>query len=58
MSASEPNLPWGVVRVHDGDPQPALRDGDHVLLTTHLPLAGTDRDLHEALRAPTLNALI
>jgi len=54
---SPPNLQWGVVRVGDGEPQPALRDGDEVLLAAQLAL-GTDADLRAALTARTLNPLI
>jgi len=48
---------WGVVRVRGGAPQPALRDGDDVLLAAELEL-GDDPDLARAVRAPDLNALI
>jgi len=50
-------LPWGVVRVRGGAPQPALRDADDVLLLAHLALP-RDPDLEHAARAPDLNALI
>jgi fumarylacetoacetase len=55
--ASRQSMQWGVVRVRGGDPQPALRAGDEVLLAAELPL-GPDPDLRHALDAPTLNALI
>ncbi len=54
---TSPALQWGVVRVRGGAPQPALRDGDEVLLAAELPLAPRP-DLQQAVRAPTLNALI
>jgi len=44
------------VRRGDGPPQPALRDGDHVVIAADLPLA--DEALCEALAAATLNPLI
>jgi fumarylacetoacetase len=47
-------LQWGVVRVGGGAPQPALRDGDQVVLAGELALG----DVSAALRAPDLNALI
>jgi fumarylacetoacetase len=50
-------MKWGVVRVGGGAPQPALRDGEQVLLAAELAL-GADPDLRNALRAPDLNALI
>ena len=50
--------PWGVVRVRGGPPQPALLDGDHVLVASELPLDREPEELEEALRQPTLNALI
>jgi fumarylacetoacetase len=59
MALPEPTAAqWGVVRVGDGTPQPALRDGDHVLIAAALSLDGDDADVGEALRAPTLNPLI
>ena len=61
MTLREPsaaNLQWGVVRVDGGAPQPALRDGDDVLLAAELALDDDGPDLRRALRAPTLNALI
>lgn len=48
---------WGVVRVGGGAPQPALLDGDEVVIGAKLAVAG-DPDLGRALSAPTLNALI
>ena len=54
---TEPLLPYGVVRVHGGAPQPALRDGDAVLLLKALALPA-DPDLEHAARACDLNALI
>jgi len=48
-------LQWGVVRVGGGDPQPALRDGDEVLLARELVLGP---DLRSALGAPDLNDVI
>jgi len=50
-------LPWGVVRVRGGAPQPALRDDDDVLPLAHLALPH-DPDLEHAAAAPELNALI
>jgi fumarylacetoacetase len=50
-------MQWGVVRVDDGEPRPALRDTDRAILAAELPLDG-DPDLRHALGAPTLNALI
>ena len=50
--------PWGVVRVRGGPPRPALLDGDHVLVASELPLDNTAKELEEALRQPTLNALV
>ena len=52
-----PLLPYGLVRVGSGQPQPALRDGDHALLIGELALP-PDRDLEPAAHAPDLNALI
>ena len=49
-------LQWGVVRVGGGPAQPALRDGDEVVLAAELDVH--DAELRAALRAPTLNALI
>jgi fumarylacetoacetase len=46
---------WGVVVCDGGEPRPALRDGDDVLIAERLSLGG---ELREALRTPTLNALI
>ncbi|MCA1568905.1 MAG: fumarylacetoacetate hydrolase family protein [Chloroflexi bacterium] len=51
------HLPWGVVRVHGGAPQPALRDGDDALLLGELSLPA-DTALLRAVAAPDLNALI
>jgi fumarylacetoacetase len=51
------SLQWGVVRVAGGPPQPALRDGDEVVLVAALGLDG-DAGLEGALRAPILNPLI
>ena len=48
-------LQWGVVRVRGGEPEPALRDGEEVVLARGLGLEG---DVEEALRSPVLNALI
>ena len=53
----EPLLPYGVVRVRGGAPQPALCDGDAVLLLKELALPA-DPDLARATRAHDLNALI
>jgi fumarylacetoacetase len=53
----DPGMKWGVVRVRGGAPQPALLDGDEVLLAAELTLPG-DPDLGRAVRAPDLNALI
>lgn len=50
-------MKWGVVRVRGGAPQPALLDGDDVLLAAGLALAD-DPDLTRAVSAPDLNALI
>lgn len=50
-------LPYGVVRVRGGEPQPALRDGDDVLVLGELPLPA-DPAVERAARAPDLNALI
>jgi fumarylacetoacetase len=52
----ETTLQWGVVRRGQGPPQPALRDGDRVVVAADLRLA--DPGLSAALRAPDLNALI
>ncbi len=52
-----PALPYGVVRVDGGPPQPALRDGDDALLLCELGLPA-DPDLVAAARSPDLNALI
>ena len=49
-------MQWGVVRVGDGPPQPALRDGDDVVIAAALDIA--DAALRAALREPVLNALI
>ncbi|HUR84709.1 MAG TPA: fumarylacetoacetate hydrolase family protein [Solirubrobacteraceae bacterium] len=51
------HLQWGVVRVDAGAPQPALRDGDGVVLLADLPLPA-DPALEDAVDAPDLNALI
>jgi fumarylacetoacetase len=50
-------LPWGVVRVDGGAPQPALRDGADALLLAGLELP-EDPDVTNAARAADLNALI
>ncbi len=52
-----PLLPYGVVRVRGGPPQPALRDGDDVLPLSELALPA-DAGLEDAVRTPDLNALI
>jgi fumarylacetoacetase len=52
---SLPNPQWGVVSARGGPPQPALRAGDEVVIAAALPVDG---ELRDALRAPTLNALI
>ena len=52
-----PLLPYGVVRVRGGAPQPALRDGDHALLISRLALP-SHPGLEHAAEAPDLNALI
>jgi len=60
MSAPTPEpktFAWGVVRVRRGPAQPALRDGDDVLLARELALPD-DPDLAGAVRAPELNALV
>ncbi len=54
---SAASLPWGVVRIGGGSPQPALRDRDAVVVVAGLP-GLQEPDLAAALRAPTLNALI
>ncbi len=51
------SLPWGVVRVDGGAPQPALRDGDDALLLAGLDLPD-DPELQRAARAADLNELI
>ncbi|MGH2919536.1 MAG: fumarylacetoacetate hydrolase family protein [Solirubrobacteraceae bacterium] len=53
---SNRGLQWGVVRVRGGAAQPALRDGDAVVLAARLALH--DGELARALAAPDLNALI
>jgi fumarylacetoacetase len=53
----QPALPWGVVRVDGGAPQPALRDGEDALLLAGLELP-EDPELQRAVRAVELNALI
>ncbi|MEA2143653.1 MAG: fumarylacetoacetase [Solirubrobacteraceae bacterium] len=53
----QPLLPYGVVRVGGGAPQPALRDGDEAVLLSELDLP-PDPDLERATRSPGLNALI
>jgi fumarylacetoacetase len=50
-------MAWGVVRLGGGEPRPALRDGDDVLVLAALDL-GDDTRLARAVRAPDLNALI
>ena len=57
IAPAEPALPWGVVRVDGGAPQPALRDGDHALPLAALELPD-DPALAAAARAGELNALI
>ena len=52
------HMQWGVVRVHGGSPQPALRAGDEVLLTSELAIGYDEPELRAALGRPTLNALI
>ncbi len=53
-----PTASWGVVRVGDTPPQPALRAGDDVVLLAGLGRDAADPDLARALSAPALNALI
>ena len=54
----DPLRPYGLVRVAGAtSPRPALRDGDHALLLSELPLP-PDPDLERAVRAADLNALI
>jgi fumarylacetoacetase len=53
----EPTLPYGVVRVDGGAAQPALRDGEDVLLLAGLELPDHPAVAHAA-RAQDLNALI
>ncbi|HEV2060226.1 MAG TPA: fumarylacetoacetate hydrolase family protein [Solirubrobacteraceae bacterium] len=55
--SSEAPLPYGVVRVRGGPPQPALRDDDNVVLVSQLALP-PDPELAQAGRARDLNALI
>lgn len=50
-------LPYGVLRVRGGKPQPALRDGDDGLLLSELALPA-DPGIEQAARARDLNALI
>ncbi len=50
-------MPWGVVRVGGGAPQPALRDGGVALLLAKLALPD-DPALQHAVRATHLNDLI
>ncbi|HEV7806954.1 MAG TPA: fumarylacetoacetate hydrolase family protein [Solirubrobacteraceae bacterium] len=57
MTQPRDRLAWGIVRAPGGAPQPAVRDGDVVLLAAELAL-GDDPDLARATRAPHLNALI
>ena len=56
-SPKPPLLPWGVVRVRRGAPQPALRDGHDALLLCELALP-SDPDIAHAARAADLNALV
>ena len=52
-----PLLPYGVVRVAGGSPQPAMRDGDEALLLCALDLPPAP-GLDDAVRTADLNALI